>query len=97
MHFITVNEVLIVFAAAKEQTSTAHGHFTVILSRLFALLHESDKGNHTSARTNHEHWHVMASRHREVRVFDEAHHLGLDWQIRSLLTLLEDAFKVARD
>lgn len=97
MHLITVNEVLVVSSAAKEQTCSAHGHFTVILSRLLTLLHESNKGNHASARTNHEHWHVVSSRHREVRVFDEAHHLGLDWLIRCLLTLLEDALKVARD
>ena len=95
MHLVTINEIIVVLPAAKVEASLAKFDLSVTFESLFTLLHETNKGDDTCARTNHNHGNVVSRWHVKVRALNEAHG-GQNSVVAGLLEL-EHVLDVARD
>ena len=100
MHLLSVDKVCIMLAASKVKVGVAKGHFACfasISSCLLALLHKADEWNDSSARADHHNGRIVALRHHEVGILDEAHDLGGHWLATIGQPLLLNVLEVARD
>ena len=96
MHFVAIDEVIIVLAASKVQVRGSELGAAISLC-FFALLHESYEGHNPSARTYHDDWNVIGLRHNKIRVSHKGHRgIGnLSFATRSQI-LVQNLLEVAR-